>query len=172
MSLPANDTLVTVRDVDGLRQRVRSWKKSGLSVALVPTMGALHRGHVELMHRAHAMADRVIATIFVNPSQFGPTEDFNAYPRHEAQDFEMLEAAGVDVVFAPSVAAMYPSGFATTVTVSGLTDVLCGPLRPGHFAGVATVVAKLLLQAEPDCEIASNNDPTPEVSQIIDLIRK
>jgi pantoate--beta-alanine ligase len=158
MSSTANDTLVTVRDVDSLRQRVRSWKKSGLSVALVPTMGALHRGHIELMHRAHAMADRVVATIFVNPSQFGPSEDFAAYPRDEARDFEMLEAAGVHLLFAPSPAAVYPAGFATIVTVSGLTDGLCGPLRPGHFAGVATVVTKLLLQAAPDIALFGEKD--------------
>ena len=158
MSSLSNDSRVTVRDVDGLRQRVRSWKKSGLSVALVPTMGALHRGHIELMHRAHAMADRIIATIFVNPSQFGPTEDFNAYPRDEARDFEMLEKVGVHVLFAPTVAEMYPTGFATTVSVAGFTDVLCGPFRPGHFAGVATVVTKLLLQAEPDIALFGEKD--------------
>jgi len=158
MASSENDTLVTVRDVDGLRHRVRSWKKAGLSVALVPTMGALHRGHAVLMERAGAMADRVVATIFVNPTQFGPSEDFNAYPRHEARDFEMLEKAGVHVLFAPSAATMYPPGFATSVRVARLTDALCGPLRPGHFEGVATVVTKLLLQAQPDIALFGDKD--------------
>lgn len=158
MATSEQDSLVTVRDVDSLRQRVRSWKKSGLSVALVPTMGALHRGHVVLMEQAHAMADRVVATIFVNPSQFAPHEDFSAYPRHEARDFEMLEKAGVHVLFAPNAVTMYPPGFATSVRLTGLTDVLCGPLRPGHFDGVATVVTKLLLQAQPDIALFGEKD--------------
>lgn len=158
MSSIEKDSLVTVRDVDGLRQRVRSWKKAGLSIALVPTMGALHRGHIVLMERAHAMADRVIATIFVNPTQFGPNEDLSAYPRREAQDFDMLDKAGVHVLFAPTAAVMYPPGFATSVNVAGLTDVLCGPLRPGHFSGVATVVTKLLLQAQPDIALFGEKD--------------
>jgi pantoate--beta-alanine ligase len=148
MDTPERDSLVTLRDIDALRQRVRSWKKAGLSVAVVPTMGALHRGHMVLMERALAMADRVIATIFVNPTQFGPNEDFAAYPRKEAQDFEMLDKAGVHVLFAPTPPTMYPPGFATSVHMSGLSDVLCGPLRPGHFDGVATVVTKLFLQAQ------------------------
>jgi pantoate--beta-alanine ligase len=158
MASSVQDSLVTVRDVESLRQRVRSWKQRGLSVALVPTMGALHRGHVVLMEQAHAMADRVIATIFVNPSQFGPHEDFSAYPRQEARDFEMLEKAGVHVLFAPSAEGMYPSGFATSVKLTGLSDVLCGPLRPGHFDGVATVVTKLLLQAQPDIALFGEKD--------------
>ena len=158
MASSVQDSLVTVRDVEGLRQRVRSWKKSGLSVALVPTMGALHHGHVVLMEQAHAMADRVIATIFVNPSQFGPHEDFSAYPRQEARDFEILDKAGVHVLFAPTAESMYPPGFTTSVKIAGLTDVLCGPLRPGHFNGVATVVTKLLLQAQPDIALFGEKD--------------
>jgi pantoate--beta-alanine ligase len=158
MSGIVDDSLVTLREVDSLRGRVRSWKKAGLSVALVPTMGALHRGHVTLMERAHAMADRVVATIFVNPTQFAPGEDFTAYPRQEAEDFEKLRAAGVHVLFAPSPAVMYPPGFATAVRVAGLTDVLCGPLRPGHFEGVATVVTKLLHQTGPDIALFGEKD--------------
>jgi pantoate--beta-alanine ligase len=158
MDTPDHDSLVTLRDIDALRQRVRSWKKAGLSVALVPTMGALHRGHIVLMERAHAMADRVIATIFVNPTQFGPNEDFAAYPRKEAQDFDMLDKAGVHVLFAPTPLTMYPPGFATSVRLSGLSDVLCGPLRPGHFDGVATVVAKLFLQAQADVALFGEKD--------------
>lgn len=152
------DTLVAVRDVETLRGRVRSWRKAGLSVALVPTMGALHRGHVHLMERARAMCDRVVATIFVNPTQFGPKEDFAAYPRNEAEDFAKLDRAGVHLLYAPSVQAMYPPDFATSVGVRGLTDVLCGPLRPGHFEGVATVVTKLLLQAQPDAALFGEKD--------------
>jgi len=158
MSAADTHSLVTVRDVDGLREQVRSWKAAGQSVALVPTMGALHRGHVHLMERARAMAGRVIATIFVNPTQFGPLEDFSAYPRQEARDVEMLAKAGVHVLFAPDAAAMYPPGFATAVRVAGLTEVLCGPLRPGHFEGVATVVTKLLLQAQPDVALFGEKD--------------
>ncbi|MDX2144905.1 MAG: pantoate--beta-alanine ligase [Rhodospirillaceae bacterium] len=158
MSTHSDDTLVTLRDVAALRGRVQAWKRSGLSVALVPTMGALHRGHVTLMERAHAMADRVVATIFVNPTQFAPGEDFAAYPRDEGRDFEMLKSAGVHVLFAPDAAAMYPEGFATSVRVGGLTDVLCGPLRPGHFEGVATVVTKLLNQAAPDIALFGEKD--------------
>jgi pantoate--beta-alanine ligase len=99
-----------------------------------------------------------VATIFVNPTQFGPTEDFTAYPRHEARDFELLEKVGVHVLFAPNAAVMYPPGFATAVRVAGLTDVLCGPLRPGHFEGVATVVTKLFLQAQPDIALFGEKD--------------
>jgi pantoate--beta-alanine ligase len=158
MSGIPDDTFVTLRDVNALRGRVRAWRTSGLSVALVPTMGALHRGHVTLMERAHAIADRVVATIFVNPTQFAPGEDFAAYPRAEARDVAMLKAAGVHVLFAPDAAVMYPPGFATSVRVRELTEVLCGPLRPGHFDGVATVVTKLLNQATPDLALFGEKD--------------
>lgn len=152
------DTLMTLRDVESLRQRVHSWRKAGLSVAVVPTMGALHRGHIHLMERAQAIADRVIATIFVNPTQFGPNEDFASYPRQEARDLEMLEKAHVHALFAPTPGVMYPPGFATSIHVGGLTDVLCGPLRPGHFDGVATVVTKLLMQTQPDMALFGEKD--------------
>jgi len=151
-------SLVTVRDVESLRGRVQAWRREGLSVALVPTMGALHKGHIMLMNRAQQMADRVIATIFVNPKQFGPHEDFDTYPRREHDDFEMLNAAGVHLLFAPDVAAMYPLGFSTEVKLSGLTDVLDGAHRKGHFDGVATVVTKLLLQAMPDIALFGEKD--------------
>lgn len=150
--------LVAVRDVDSLRRRIQAWRHEGLSIALVPTMGALHKGHLTLMDRAQKMADRVVATIFVNPKQFAPREDFAAYPRKETEDFEMLVAAGVHLLFAPDVAAMYPAGFATNVGISGLSDVLDGAHRPGHFDGVATVVTKLLLQVLPDIGIFGEKD--------------
>ena len=150
--------LVAVRDVDSLRRRVQAWRREGLSIALVPTMGALHDGHIANMKIALKMADRAIATIFVNPKQFGPAEDFLAYPRRESEDFELLSAAGVQLLFAPEVAAMYPVGFATTVRIAGLTDILDGAHRAGHFDGVATVVAKLLLQARPDIALFGEKD--------------
>ena len=153
-----NENLVAVRDVESLRSRIHAWRREGLSIALVPTMGALHKGHITLMERAHNMADRVVATIFVNPKQFAPQEDFAAYPRREAEDFEMLAAVGVHLLFAPDVNVMYPPGYATTISLSGLTDVLDGAHRPGHFDGVATVVTKLLLQALPDIALFGEKD--------------
>ena len=156
VSQPPN--LVAVRDVESLRSRIHAWRREGRSVALVPTMGALHKGHITLMNRAQQMADHVVATIFVNPKQFGPREDFAAYPRRESEDFEMLGAAGVHLLFAPDAAVMYPPGFATTVRIAGLTDILDGVQRQGHFDGVATVVAKLLLQALPDIALFGEKD--------------
>ena len=156
--LSKESTLVVARDVESLHRRVKAWRRDNLSVALVPTMGALHKGHITLMERAKKMADRVVATIFVNPKQFGPREDFAAYPRQENTDFEMLNAAGVHLLFAPDVTAMYPPGFATTVEVTGISDVLDGLARPGHFNGVATVVSKLLLQTLPDIALFGEKD--------------
>ena len=156
--LSKESTLVVARDVESLHRRVKAWRRDNLSVALVPTMGALHKGHITLMERAKKMADRVVATIFVNPKQFGSREDFAAYPRQENTDFEMLNAAGVHLLFAPDVTAMYPPGFATTVEVTGISDVLDGLARPGHFNGVATVVSKLLLQTLPDIALFGEKD--------------
>ncbi len=150
--------LVAVRDVESLRRRIQAWRREGRSVALVPTMGALHKGHMTLMDRAQKMADRVVATIFVNPKQFGPKEDFTAYPRREHDDFEMLNTGGVHLLFAPDVAAMYPNGFATGVSVAGISEQLDGAHRPGHFDGVATVVTKLLLQVLPDIALFGEKD--------------
>ena len=120
------------------------------ALGFVPTMGFLHDGHLSLMHRAREENERVAVSIFVNPLQFGPSEDLEAYPRDEARDLDLCERAGVDVVFAPSVEEMYPEGRATSVTVEGITDSLEGAARPGHFDGVATVVAKLFNIVRPD----------------------
>lgn len=147
-----------VRTVADLRARVAGWHADGETVAMVPTMGAIHDGHMALVRQARTLADRVVASIFVNPLQFGQNEDFNAYPRGEARDAALLAEAGAVLLFAPNAAEMYPDGFATTVHVGGLTDGLCGTSRPTHFDGVATVVAKLLLQCGPDVAIFGEKD--------------
>jgi len=138
------------RRVVDLRDQVATWRSAGLTVALVPTMGALHEGHLTLVRAALDHADKVVVSIFVNPTQFGPTEDFDAYPRTLDADRANLATAGASLVYAPTVGEMYPDGFATAITVSGVSEGLCGDLRPGHFSGVATVVTKFLVQAMPD----------------------
>jgi pantoate--beta-alanine ligase len=150
--------IVTSRSVSDLRARVAEWRKAGESIGLVPTMGALHEGHLALVRSAQAENRRCIATLFVNPTQFGPNEDLAAYPRTEAADRDKLAALGVDLLFAPAASEMYAPDAATTVTVARLTDHLCGPFRPGHFAGVATVVTKLLLQSLPDAAYFGEKD--------------
>lgn len=150
--------LETVRTVAELRARVHGWRAEGLRVGLVPTMGALHAGHISLVTAARAAADRVVATVFVNPTQFGPNEDFAAYPRREDEDAALLEQAGAALLFAPTVDQMYPAGHATTVSVSDVSEGLCGAVRPGHFQGVATIVTKLLLQAQPDVAFFGEKD--------------
>jgi pantoate--beta-alanine ligase len=147
-----------LRDVATLRAAIAAWRHAGETIGLVPTMGALHEGHLSLVKRARADCRRCVVTIFVNPKQFGPREDFQRYPRDLAADLRLVSSAGADAVFAPGVEEMYPAGFATTVSVAGLTDGLCGPHRPGHFAGVATVVSKLLLQALPDAAYFGEKD--------------
>jgi pantoate--beta-alanine ligase len=147
-----------VRTIHTLREQVAKWRKAGESIALVPTMGALHEGHLSLIALAKAKAERVVVSIFVNPTQFGPREDFKAYPRDEAGDLEKLGAAGVDIVFAPEAAEMYPEGFKTQLKIGDLTEGLCGASRPNHFNGVATVVAKLLMQCGPDVAIFGEKD--------------
>ncbi len=151
-------TVPAVRRVADLRATVAGWRKAGETVGLVPTMGALHEGHLTLVRRARADNARVVGTLFVNPTQFGPNEELAAYPRDEAADLAAFAGAGADLVFAPDVAEMYPEGAATTVTVAGLTDHLCGPFRPGHFAGVATIVTKLLNQARADAAYFGEKD--------------
>ena len=141
------------RTVADLRKHIAFWRKADEQVGLVPTMGALHRGHMTLVRAARGECHRVVASIFVNPKQFAPTEDLSSYPRREAADLEMLRSAGVNVVFIPALEEMYPPGFATFVRVSGLTEGLCGAHRAGHFDGVTTVVTKLLIQALPDIAI-------------------
>lgn len=142
--------LETVRTVAALREAVRGWRAAGESVGLVPTMGWLHDGHMSLVRNSMAQNDRTVVSIFVNPKQFDRATDLEAYPRDEARDAALLDAAGADVLWAPDAAEMYPAGFSTSVNVSGLTDCLCGASRPGHFGGVAVVVTKLLLQCLAD----------------------
>ena len=146
------------RSVSDLRQSLAPWRKAGERIALVPTMGALHEGHLSLVALAKSKADRVVASIFVNPTQVGPGEDFRRYPRDEAGDLDKLEKAGANLVFAPETAEMYPIGFSTKVGVSDLTEDLCGASRPNHFDGVATVVTKLLLQCAPHVAIFGEKD--------------
>jgi pantoate--beta-alanine ligase len=150
--------LPIVRTVADLRAAVAGWRREGLSVGFVPTMGALHEGHLSLVRLALSRADRVVASIFVNPTQFGPEEDLAAYPRDEAGDAAKLAEAGCHLLFAPSPAEMYPPGAATVVTVSGVSEPLDGLARPGHFAGVATVMAKLLSQVRPDLAVFGEKD--------------
>ena len=150
--------IAVARTVAALRDAVRRWRTEQETVALVPTMGALHRGHLALVEAARQHCDRVVASLFVNPKQFGPREDFAAYPRNEAADLAKFREGGVDLVFAPTVEEMYPAGFATTVRVAGLGDDMEGAHRPGHFDGVATVVSKLLLQCLPDVALFGEKD--------------
>jgi pantoate--beta-alanine ligase len=150
--------LPIVRKVADLRAEVAKWRRDNLAVALVPTMGALHEGHISLLQTARRRADKVVVSIFVNPTQFGPTEDFSKYPRQEAADVEKLIGARCDLLYAPTVDEMYPDSFATTVHVAGLSEGLCGATRPGHFDGVATVVSKLLNQGQPDIAVFGEKD--------------
>ena len=151
-------SLAVVHSRSDLRQIVADWRRQGLSVAVVPTMGALHEGHLSLVRQALARADRVIATIFVNPKQFNNPEDLANYPRTDVADTAMLTGVGEHLLYAPGPGEIYPPGFATTVSVSGVSEGLCGATRPGHFDGVATVVSKLLLQTAPDLAFFGEKD--------------
>src|SRR5438445_674369 len=140
-----------VRDVASLRGRLAEWRRGGETIGLVPTMGALHAGHISLVHEAKKQARRVVMSIFVNPAQFAPSEDFDAYPRSFEADAALFAAAEGDLIFAPSDESMYGEGFATTISLTGPAAVgLEDRFRPAHFAGVATIVAKLLNQCRPD----------------------
>jgi pantoate--beta-alanine ligase len=154
----ATRDIAVARTVAGLREAVAGWRARQERVGLVPTMGALHRGHLALVAAARRDCQRVVASLFVNPKQFGPREDFAAYPRDEAADLAKFREGGVDLVFAPTVEEMYPGGFATAVQVAGLGDAMEGAHRHGHFDGVATVVSKLLLQCLPDIAYFGEKD--------------
>ncbi|MGA8435349.1 MAG: pantoate--beta-alanine ligase [Methyloceanibacter sp.] len=153
-----SQSIATVRTVKDLRAQVAKWRQAGEPIALVPTMGALHAGHLSLIAVAKDHAKHVVASIFVNPAQFGPKEDFERYPRDEAGDVEKLAEAGVELVFIPDTTEIYPAGFATKVSLPSLTEDLCGAARPNHFDGVATVVTKLLLQCAPDVAVFGEKD--------------
>jgi pantoate--beta-alanine ligase len=147
-----------VRTTKDLREAVRRWRNGGRTIALVPTMGSLHEGHLSLVRLAKKRAKRVVVSIFVNPTQFGPNEDFDAYPRDEAGDLTKLASVKADLVYAPPVTEIYPDDFSTRVEVIGLTSGLEGASRPRHFAGVTTVVSKLFLQCLPDIAIFGEKD--------------
>lgn len=153
------DTAVPIfRSLAALRAERRRWAAEGARVAVVPTMGALHEGHLSLVRAARAAADRVIVTIFVNPRQFNSPEDYAKYPRTEEEDARLLAPLGVDAVFVPTEEDVYPPGFATTVSVAGITDPLEGAFRPGHFDGVATVVTKLFTMTRADIAFLGEKD--------------
>lgn len=149
--MKAIQTMEVIQSIADLRSRIREYRrKNDGSVGFVPTMGYLHEGHASLLRKARSQSGLVVLSIFVNPLQFGPGEDFERYPRNTERDLEVAEAAGADLVFMPSVSEMYPTPTRTTVAVSGLTSRLCGASRPGHFDGVATVVSKLFHIVQPD----------------------
>jgi pantoate--beta-alanine ligase len=152
------------RTIESMRADVRDWRRRGLTVGLVPTMGALHEGHLSLVDRSKTLCDRTIVSIFVNPLQFGPDEDLDRYPRQEARDAALVDGRGADAVFAPPVDELYPGGaggpedIAARITVDRLSAGLCGAHRPGHFTGVATVVMKLLMITQPDSALFGEKD--------------
>ncbi len=150
--------IAVARTAAELRIRVQSWRQENRTIALVPTMGALHQGHISLLEIAKATADCVVVSIFVNPTQFAPHEDFDSYPRNEADDLVKLETAGAHLAYVPSARDIYPNGFTTTVSVSELTEGLCAATRPHFFDGVTTVVSKLLIHCAPDVAVFGEKD--------------
>jgi pantoate--beta-alanine ligase len=148
----------TVRDLETLRQALAGLREGGRTIAFVPTMGALHAGHMALVAEARKRADHAVVSIFVNPKQFCANEDLSTYPRREAEDARILEEGGCALLWAPDAAAMYPAGFATTISVADVSGELDGATRPGHFDGVATVVAKLFNQVRPDIALFGEKD--------------
>ena len=148
----------TVRDLEGLRAAIAAFRADGATIALVPTMGALHAGHMALIEAARRPGTKVIASIFVNPKQFGPNEDLARYPRREAADTRLLADHGCDLLWAPTVEVMYPEGFATNISVGGVSEGFDGAARPGHFDGVATVVTKLFNQTGADVAYFGEKD--------------
>ena len=151
--------MITIERIGALRAHVREWRASGARIGFVPTMGSLHEGHMSLLVAARQHADRVIASVFVNPLQFGPGEDFERYPRTPDDDSRLLAAAGCDLLFLPGVDEIYPEGpSATRVSVPSLSQILCGAVRPGHFDGVATIVAKLFGIVQPDLAVFGEKD--------------
>lgn len=158
IDLSANSAMASVATSSGLRHAVESWRANGDTIALVPTMGALHAGHLALVEAARRRCRRTVVSIFVNPAQFGPGEDFDSYPRDTARDREKLALLGVDLLYAPTVAEIYPDGFTTEIRVAGLSEGLCAVQRPFHFTGVATVVAKLLIQCRPHVALFGEKD--------------
>jgi pantoate--beta-alanine ligase len=154
----SSQALPTVRSVADLRAQVAAWRSEGFKVGLVPTMGALHEGHLSLVRLAGARADRVVTSLFVNPTQFAPHEDLDAYPRDEAGDARLLAETGCHLLYAPTVGEMYRPGSSTEVRVAGVSEPLDGAARPHHFAGVATVVTKLLVQCAPDVAVFGEKD--------------
>ena len=153
-----NSGISVIRTVPKLRDRVSAWRSRNQRIGLVPTMGALHEGHLALVKRALETCDRVVVSLFVNPTQFGENEDLSTYPRDEAADRAILGELGVNVPYAPTMEEMYPQGLVTSVRVPELAEGLCGAFRPGHFAGVATVVTKLFSQSLPDMAVFGEKD--------------
>ena len=150
----------TVYSLEALRHTIVGWRRAGARIAIVPTMGNLHAGHISLLERARLLADRTVVSIFVNPIQFGKGEDYARYPSTLDADKEKLAAAGLDLLFAPNLGELYPGGIEedTRITVPGLSTILCGQYRPGHFSGVATVVAKLFINVQPDVALFGEKD--------------
>ncbi|MFQ6671787.1 MAG: pantoate--beta-alanine ligase [Candidatus Tectimicrobiota bacterium] len=147
-----------IETVRTMQARSAEWRGAGQTIALVPTMGAFHEAHLSLMREGRRRADRLVVSLFVNPTQFGPGEDYEAYPRDLEGDLRAIEGIGVDVLYCPSAEEMYPAGYATYVEVENLTDTLCGPSRPGHFRGVSTVVAKLFQAVKPHVAVFGEKD--------------